>query len=65
MERTAGASIRGIPGPNRLFFFSFDCDEPKHVYVERDRQVCKFWLELLVLAYNKGFGRHELTGYGT
>ena len=54
-------TIRGIPGPYRVFFFSFDCDEPKHVHVERDRQICKFWLEPLVLAYSKGFGRHELS----
>ena len=53
-------TIRGISGPYRFFFFSFDCDEPKHVHVERDRQHCKFWLEPVVLENNNGFQRHEL-----
>jgi hypothetical protein len=38
-------TIRDISGPYRFFFFSFDCDEPEHVHVERDRQQCKFWLD--------------------
>jgi len=53
-------SIHGIPGPYRFFFFSFDCAEPRHVHVERDRHVCKFWLEPIALESNKGFRRHEL-----
>ena len=40
-------SIRGIPGPYRFFFYSFDCAEPMHVHVERDEATCKFWLQPL------------------
>ena len=53
--------ISGIPGPYRFFFTSFDCNEPPHVHVERDRSTCKFWLEPLMLARNHGFAAHELT----
>jgi hypothetical protein len=54
-------TIPGIPGPYRFFFFSFDCNEPMHVHVERDRESCKFWLEPLTLASNYGFNARELT----
>jgi len=37
--------IKGIPGPHRLFFTSFDCNEPAHVHAERERSTCEFWLE--------------------
>ena len=53
--------VTGIPGPYRFFFTSFDCNEPPHVHVERDRSTCKFWLEPLMLARNHGFAAHELT----
>ena len=43
-------SIRGILGPYRFFFYSFDCVEPMHVHVERDEATCKFWLQPLSLA---------------
>jgi len=37
-------TIKGIPGPYRFFFYSFDCNEPMHVHVhvERERMSCKF-----------------------
>ena len=38
-------SVRGIPGPYRVHFTSFDCAEPPHVHVEREGKVCKFWLK--------------------
>lgn len=53
-------TVRGIPGPYRFFFYSFDCNEPKHVHVRRERMVCKFWLEPVVLATNDGFAPVEL-----
>ena len=53
-------TIREIPGPYRFFFYSFDCTEPKHVHVRRERMVCKFWLEPVVLASNDGFPAQEL-----
>ena len=52
--------IQDIPGPYRLFFTSFDCNEPPHVHVERGASTCKFWLEPIELARSHGFGAHEL-----
>lgn len=52
--------IAAIPGPYRLFFTSFDCNEPAHVHVERENKTCKFWLEPLGLARNHGFVAREL-----
>jgi hypothetical protein len=53
-------TIPGIPGPYRLFFYSFDCSEPRHVHADRDDATCKFWLEPLALAGNHGFPPREL-----
>ena len=53
-------TVRGIPGPYRFFFTSFDCAEPAHVHVERETKTCKFWLEPLSLARNHGFTAREL-----
>lgn len=53
-------TVRGIPGPYRFFFYSFDCDEPRHIHVRRERKVCKFWLEPVVLSANNGFSAKEL-----
>jgi hypothetical protein len=52
--------IPGIPGPYWFFFYSFDCNEPMHVHVRRDRQQAKFWLAPVSLAWNHGFGAREL-----
>ena len=53
-------TISGIPGPHRFYFYSFDCNEPKHVHARRERKVCKFWLDPVSLAYNNGFSAKEL-----
>ena len=34
----------------RFYFYSFDCNEPKHVHVQREKSVCKFWLAPVALA---------------
>jgi hypothetical protein len=34
--------IKGAAGPYRIFFTSFDCNEPPHVHVERENKTCKF-----------------------
>lgn len=48
-------------GPYRFYFYSYDCDEPRHMHVDRDRQSAKFWLDPDVfLAVNYGFRRKEL-----
>lgn len=52
--------VKDIPGPYRFFFYSFDCNEPRHVHVRRERMVCKFWLEPVELAANHGFAAQEL-----
>ena len=52
--------VKGIPGPYRFFFTSFDCNEPPHVHVERGDSTCKFWLEPLGLARDHGFSAREL-----
>ena len=52
--------IAGIPGPYWLFFYSFDCAEPMHVHVRRERNQAKFWIEPIVLAWNRGFSPREL-----
>ncbi len=53
-------TIKGITGPYRLYFYSFDCNEPRHVHAQRDLATCKFWLDPLELAANHGLGRNEL-----
>jgi hypothetical protein len=53
-------SISGIPGPYWLFFYSFDCNEPMHVHVRRDRRQAKFWLTPVALAWNRGFSARDL-----
>jgi len=53
-------TVKGIPGPYRFFFYSFDCNEPKHVHVRREWMVCKFWLTPVVLEANHGFSTREL-----
>jgi uncharacterized protein DUF4160 len=51
-------TIKNIAGPYRLFFYSFDGNEPQHV--QRDNRLCKFWLEPLVVAVNDGFSERDL-----
>ena len=53
--------IKDIPGPYRFYFYSFDCNEPKHVHVRREKMLCKFWLEPVELCSNHGFAAKELT----
>jgi Domain of unknown function (DUF4160) len=53
-------TVFGITGPYRFFFYSFDCNEPRHIHVRRDSAICKFWLEPVVLASNSGFSAKEL-----
>lgn len=53
-------TIKGIPGPFRLFFYSFDCNEPVHVHAQRGRMTCKFWMNPVTLAANKGLTPRDL-----
>ena len=54
------STVSDIPGPYRLFFYSFDCHEPPHVHVRRERVVCGFWLTPVALSANHGFSPREL-----
>ena len=53
-------TVPDIPGPFRLFFYSFDCREPAHVHARRDRSTCKFWLDPVQLSTNHGLTPREL-----
>jgi len=53
-------TVKNIPGPYRFFFYSFDCNEPMHVHIQRERMICKFWIESVVLSKNSGFVSKEL-----
>ena len=49
------------PGPYRFYFYSCDCDEPRHMHIDREKMSAKFWLDPDVsLAENYGFNRKEL-----
>ncbi len=48
-------------GPYRFYFYSYDCDEPRHTHVDREQMSAKFWLDPdPSLAENYGFNRKEL-----
>lgn len=47
-------------GPYRFFFYAGDRDEPRHVHVEREDKVAKFWLVPVRLQESGGFARAEL-----
>jgi hypothetical protein len=53
-------TVKNISGPYRFFFYSFDCNEPVHVHVQRENKMCKYWLKPLALAGNDGFSAREL-----
>ena len=53
-------TVSNIPGPYRFFFYSFDCNERMHVHVQREKMVCKFWIQPVALAKNQGFTSKEL-----
>ena len=48
-------------GPYRVYIYSYDCQEPRHVHVDREDKSAKFWLDPVVaLEINYGFSRSEL-----
>jgi len=47
-------------GPYRFFFYAGDRDEPRHVHVERDDKIAKFWLNPIRLQGSGGFSRVEI-----
>ena len=57
-------TVRGIPGPYRFSFYSYDCEEPPHVHVRRERKEAKFWLDGVRIEREGGFSGHELRAIG-
>lgn len=53
-------TVKNISERYRFFFYSFDCNEPMHVHIQKDKAVCKFWLNPLVLSKNNGFSPKDL-----
>lgn len=49
-----------ISGPYRFYFWSYDCDEPRHIHVQRDSKQAKFWLDPVLLEDSFGFRGKEL-----
>ncbi|QWR77087.1 DUF4160 domain-containing protein [Candidatus Magnetomonas plexicatena] len=47
-------------GSYRLFFYCGDSAEPKHIHVERDDNIAKFWLDPVRLQISGGFSRVEI-----
>ena len=47
-------------GPYRVYFYSYEPNEPPHVHVDRDDSSAKFWLEPVALARNQGFSARGL-----
>jgi len=48
-------------GPYRIYFYSYDCGEPRHMHVDRENRSAKFWLDPdVALADNYGYNRKEL-----
>ncbi len=47
-------------GPDRFFFEAGDRDEPRHVHVERDERIAKFWLDPVRSKNSGGFSLTDL-----
>ena len=47
-------------GPYRFHFYSDETNEPPHIHVRFNDTECKFWLEPIQLAKNKGIPAHKL-----
>lgn len=45
----------------RIYFYSYDCNEPRHMHVDRENFSAKYWLDPDVsLEENRGYRRSEL-----
>ena len=47
-------------GPYRFHFYSDEGTEPPHIHVRSGDRECKFWLNPVALAKNKGITPHDL-----
>jgi hypothetical protein len=48
----------------RFFFYANDRGEPRHVHIQRDRNIAKFWLDPVIVEASGGFAAHELREIG-
>lgn len=47
-------------GRFRFHFYSDESDEPAHIHVRSPDGECKFWLDFVQLARNRGIAGHNL-----
>jgi len=47
-------------GPYRFHFFSDEGNEPAHIHVRFEGQGCKFWLDPVALANDRGIPSYRL-----
>ena len=47
-------------GPYRFHFYSDEANEPVHIHVRTSDGECKFWLDPINLAQNRGIATHRL-----
>ncbi len=47
-------------GPFRFHFYAGERDEPAHIHVDASTGGCKFWLDPVRLAWNKGIPNHDV-----
>ncbi|MBI4384460.1 MAG: DUF4160 domain-containing protein [Nitrospinae bacterium] len=47
-------------GGHRFFFYAGDGGEPRHIHVERDDKVAKFWLDPVRLQRSGGFNSTKI-----
>lgn len=47
-------------GPYRFHFYSDESEEPPHIHVRSSEGECKFWLDPIQLARNRGMPAHRL-----
>lgn len=47
-------------GPYRFHFYSDERGEPPHIHVRTSDGECKFWLDPVMLARNRGLAPHSI-----
>jgi hypothetical protein len=47
-------------GPYRFHFYSDEMNEPPHIHVRSSNGECKYWLDPVALAKNRGLAPHAL-----
>lgn len=47
-------------GPYRFFFYANDRGEPRHIHIEREDKIAKYWLDPIRVHNSGGFKQFEL-----